>query len=144
MEHIDIINDYTDMSMLREMSILDRKIDNLTIKSKNESELEFEINDDFLEFESKNKMFENEVSDYEKFQENINNQNLQDLIRKEQNLKNTQIRKKIYLEKNENKEEIEKETKMKDHKCKEDFIPWILIVVATVVSISIIKRAFTD
>ena len=31
MEHIDIINDYTDMSMLREMSILDRKIDNLTI-----------------------------------------------------------------------------------------------------------------
>ena len=52
MEHIDIINDYTDMSMLREMSILDRKIDNLTIKSKNESELEFEINDDFLEFES--------------------------------------------------------------------------------------------
>ena len=138
-------NDLTDFSLLKELVVLDKNYEN-NLKRRNESEIEFELNQD-LDFHSKTGFNDLEDIDYEVFKKNLEKENfhsqLQDFARKGDNLnrKKYGVREEI---KEENEEENERKEEVDKEKSKEDFVPWILVFVGSLIGMSLLKRAFTD
>jgi hypothetical protein len=140
-------HDFTEFSVLKDLDMLDKKPEHY-LKRKNESELDFEMKEDLIEFHSKTGLAEFEEIDYELFKQNLEKENFQvqfqNYVKKEENLNKSNQRKRFLISEKYQEFNSEENEEKEEDKSKEDFIPWILVVVGSLICISATRKAFME
>ena len=140
-------NDFTEFSVLKDLDILDKRHEQ-SVKRKNESEFDLEIKDDLIEYNSKTGRVEFEEIDYELFKQNLEKENfhvnLQNYMKKGENINKSNNIKRNIISDNYKERKIDENEENKEENSREDFIPWILVVVGSLILISVIKKTFTE